>query len=185
MLWTFVIPFEITSILFFVALLGIAFASYKYKKRRLKILFIGIASSLILFIPTCAVIEKIVHTSQFGRYEYSNASEVKNDKVRLPNQAIDIILITGRSGHLVKFICSRDDVLLWIESLRIDGKPFLYEKAPEKGHEFPSWVKEKIKEQFKYSGYVERICGPRQSDSGGFNVYLTEEGVCFLDENYW
>ncbi len=117
MLHFIMLPFEITSVLFAIIVVGLCL-KFRRAKARLLIVF----AAAILFIPSCIGIMSIVDHYRYGRFEYSTAADIpKNDTnrhVSTPAGATDIVLYINGSCHRMKFSIAPGELMDWVAELR-------------------------------------------------------------------
>jgi len=121
MLWSFVLPFEITLLTLALVVVAVTLLAPKFKVKRVKAFLLSSALAMVAFIPLCSGVLNCVNDSRFGYFEYESFSEVKDIRVEqyLPRRAeqISIYKEPHSNGYRARYSISEANLLAYIESL--------------------------------------------------------------------
>lgn len=183
-----VLPFQITVVVFVVALVAI-----RILLRRKTALAIALLFSFLLFVPSCIGIALIVDAIRYGQFEYATATEIDDPYVKIPKSARSITLHKYSSGHEIRFACEYEELVTWMKS--VDDRrnqfaattPFELDKG---------LVDAKVRRQsfgnlFARHGWsmpddVVHYKGWRSARGSGFDVwYSPSNSTGFIRDGYW
>jgi hypothetical protein len=125
MLWPIVLPFQI-SLAFWLSVIIIAglFAP-RWNIKRLKAMIQSLLVGMILFIPSCAVIQSVLDPLRFGMFQYPDFNAVGDWRIQryLPKDATDISIEKrwGGNGYRAKFKISKAELDAWFEDSWAEG----------------------------------------------------------------
>lgn len=193
MLWPLVEPFKQTCwwLLAFITLLTIAAPLYKTK--RVKAFRNTIILSVLLFIPSCLVIQSSLDAKRFGTFAYKTYAEVQDHRVEryLPPGANAITLNKFPSGHQAKYTITEEKFHAFLDGLwepygersatrreSIDGKskPAVLEKMDFYFQEL----------KWKPLRNASIFHSPVERDGGGATYFFdTKTGIVYQRAGYW
>jgi hypothetical protein len=183
-----VLPFQITVVLFVVALVSIGVFL-----RRKSAIAIAMMFSFILFIPSCAGIAFVVDAFRYGQFDYTVATDIRDPYVDIPKNAKSITLHKYSSGHEMRFICEPGELITWMEVVDnhrknwIDYKPFKLDE----GLISNDGRKRSFENLFGRRGWTmpdDVMCynGWRSGRGSGFDVwYSPTTKTGFVHAGYW
>ena len=77
MLWSLILPFQITASLLLGAIGLVTIFKPFLDCSRKKTFLISFSLSIILFIPSCTGIQMVIDNYRFGKFQYSDYSNIK------------------------------------------------------------------------------------------------------------
>lgn len=188
MLAPIVLPFQITAVVFIVALVGLGILL-----RRKTAFAIVLMLSFVLFIPSCAGIAFIVDAFRYGQFEYTSAAEIRDHYVDIPMNASSVTLHKYSSGHEIRFNCEPEELAAWTEAVdsrrkdAFDYRPFKLDEGAISNDS----RKQSFESLFGRRGWSmpdDVVCykGWRSRRGSGFDVwYSLENKTEFVRAGYW
>lgn len=119
MFWPVILPFQITCGVMLFFLLGYTAFPYPAKLARPKAFIIGLAFSLVAFIPSCTGIMMAVDTVRFGDFHYESYEDVPDFRSRryLPENATDIHMHKHANGYYARYKLPEHDFGTFLDEL--------------------------------------------------------------------
>jgi hypothetical protein len=191
MLWSLVLPFEITIGLS-IGVIGLAFyTARRYGKRLVVSMMAGLLVAAIAFIPLFILANYVTSPFRFGRFRAADVESVRFAQVQdyLPPNASDIDMITTTHHHHVRFRISEKQLITWMESLwDVAGQrsPMTRSEAAfgvvSKGGDDPEFVKLGMSPNSDFLLFE----GPFQQDWGGPTLwYDSKAETAWQYVGYW
>ena len=183
-----VLPFQITVLVFVVALVAIGVFF-----RRKTAFAIALMFSFILFIPSCIGIAFIVDAVRYGHFEYATAVEISDPYVDVPKNARSVTLYKYSSGHEIRFASEKEELEKWMEAVDNRRKDFMAYKPFTRDNAIVEneGRKQSFESLFGRRGWsmpddVVRYSGWRSARGSGFDVwYSPSTRTGFIHAGYW
>ena len=115
-----VLPFLITFGLAVVSFILMPLLGKKVFGLKKRISFIRSALVvLVLFIPSCIGIMKIVDPFRYGTFTYSTPEEIYDRRIRrwMPPTATDVVVHRSDVGHLAQFTVDKNALMEWLPQI--------------------------------------------------------------------
>jgi hypothetical protein len=180
MLAPLVLPFQITCIIF--AVLWVAGAILLRTPKRIAWLSLA---AMLLFIPSCTGVMAVVDLQRYGRFDYSNASEIANDGyIELPPIATNVTIYRNSARHWAKFTIDTQSLRSWIEERRA------LQPSLNQNHDNDEWLPKDTETQRPeitvLSDEIFRNRFPDTGRGGGYTVWhVASTGDTYLSAGYW
>lgn len=190
MFWAILLPVGIT----FLALILLIFFLVWKSRGKERILEVQIAKyifiSLIVFIPSCMGIQKIIDPFRFGEFKYKSYDDIGSRMVRryLPAAATDLNVIQSQGGNVAVYTISRSELQAWITEFS-EGKDELNFYVPSKATE--EVLDHDRDYQFKRFGWdlpidAIKYNAPLAFNGAGFEVWHSaSKNMAFQYSGYW
>jgi hypothetical protein len=192
MLWPLVLPFRITLfVLLALALLATVLAPI-VKWKRSKAFGNCLALSVLAFVPSCAVITRLVDAQRFGMFEYSEYSQVQDFRIEryLPPKARDITLNKYAMGHRARYSITEQELMAYLDGCWVQaaGRSAIPREQLDEG--------KTVSEEFFPSVFTElgwppldqaiRLHSPVQGDGGGASYFFDPgTNTAYHYAGYW
>lgn len=94
MLWSMILPFQITACLWMAAIVCAGWFAPKFGYERARSVLLTMFLAMFLFVPSCASVKFLVDPFRFGIFHYSNFDSINDWRVEryFPEAATDITL---------------------------------------------------------------------------------------------
>jgi hypothetical protein len=192
MLWPLELPVKITFGLLVALVLLATVGSLRLKWAPRKTFVIASLFAFVGFIPSCAVVMKIVDARRFGIFQYASYDEVQDFRIErfLPTAARNITLEKTFIGHRAKYMISESELKSYIDGLwDAYGK---YSAIPRsKLKEGESVKSEEIEMDFQDLNWPRminavRFHSPVEGDGGGATYFFDPTtGITYHRAGYW
>ena len=185
MLWSFVTPIVVTTVL--TVLLYLVLRKSKWSKRA------GLLA-VFAFIPTCALVKVSSDAYRFREHHFANAESITFSMVRsnIPNKAKDIELHFQPGGYWAKFDIEKLELESWFDMRwenyedrtvypKEDSRVVtLSPKSPSQFNQFFS------RHGWSHSGSVVTYVGPIFPSGGGSHLYFNPKtGKAYQFYAFW
>ncbi|MFN8741107.1 MAG: hypothetical protein ACK5YR_14365 [Pirellula sp.] len=155
---------------------------------------LAIISSVVFigFVPSCAIVMRIVDAQRFGLFQYASYSDVQDFRVErfLPPAAQDITLEKTFIGHRAKYTISESELRSYLDGhWNAYGKYSAIPRSDLKDGE--SVMSEEIEDDFQglnwpRMGEAIRFHSPVEHDGGGATYYFDPvSGTTYHRAGYW
>lgn len=192
MFWTITLPSQITFAAFFCVVVVAIILAPSLQKKRTHIAKLVSLISVIVFIPSCMLVNLIVDKYRFGLFTYPDYASVNDDNVYvyLPTNAYDITIEKYPYGFITKFHISKKALNIWfadywtrkgndsINKMSIinietnTDKKYLFDVYKNIGWHAPA-------EMVIYEG-------PLRKNGSGFTLLYSEtNNIAFMSSYYW
>lgn len=194
MLWFVVQPFKVTCLVIVGLIVSCTLCAPLLGGRRPRTLRWSVVIGILLFVPSCQGIMKVIDASRFGGFAHPDFDSVKNERVArwLPSTATDITTYCRRAGHDARFSVSPDDLTTWFSDYRakfgwqepdesfVLGRPILKRDGSEIFDYFFSQHNWECPPEFS-----EFHCAVAENGAGFTIYYSKSQQVAYLRCGYW
>jgi hypothetical protein len=186
MLWSIILPFQITVGLWASVLVAIWFLAPSYGKRRVAYVLPALFLAFVLFIPSLKGVMNIVDNYRFGVFEHADFTSINDWRVEhyFPEAATNITLEKDRGGFRARYSISNSDLEKWLDNIWHEWRDISH-RTREKAQAIASTP------QFDDLGWVlpkgaVKYEGPRKRNGAGFTIWYSEsQGIAYEDAGYW
>ena len=190
MLWPVVLPSKITFYILLGVLIVATIIAQSYYRKGARTCALGAAIAILLFVPCCTVVQKILDPYRFGVFTYPNFQSVHDFRIEryLPESATNITVNKQVTGFQAKFTISRQALDDFFErQWEARGKDSKLPRETPKPYDRLDWFNGHIAGLGKLApGDSIAYEGPRASNGAGFTVLYSEsEGVAYQLAAYW
>jgi hypothetical protein len=188
MLWPIVLPFQISLAFWLIVIVIAGWVGPRWNIKRLKAVMLSLFVGMLLFIPSCAVVQSVLDPLRFGVFHYPDFAAVGDWRVQryLPKGATDISIEKrwGGNGYRAKYKISKELLEEWFDESWAEGLEYSIttrEEAQESSRA----------QQFEDLGWPELIdvveyVGPSEDDWGGYQIWYSEkEELAYEYAAYW
>jgi hypothetical protein len=193
MFWSAVLPFFVTSGLLFVAIMVATAIAPRKGWRRGRVLRQAIPASMIIFVPSCAVVMRATNAVRFGVGRYDDVGAIWDTRFKrwLPESATDIVLNKHRGGYDARYHIDRPSLDAWFDQCWENARePAAPRTAPAVNKGFdPAVIEQRFgphADRGPQNGTWVEYEGPRRSNWAGATTWFDEQsGVAYQDVGFW
>ena len=192
MLWTLILPIQITACVIACAIACLTLAAPLVRLRRLPTFLVACLLGLVAFVPSCAGIMKIVDARRFGLFTYDTAADVRDFRVEryLPPTARNITLHKQAQGFRARYTISETELKSYLDDLwaRYGHSSIVQRGESLDGEDVPEECHQGVYGDLGWPHLPDAVAfsGPSAANGAGFVVwYSRSRQVAYQLARYW
>ncbi len=192
MLWTLILPIQITACVMACAIVCMTLAAPLAKQRRLPTCLVACSLGLVAFVPSCAGVMKIVDARRFGLFTYETVADVRDFRVErcLPPTARNITLHKQAQGFRARYTISEAELESYLDDLwvRFGHSSMIHRGESLNGKDVPEECHRQVYGDLGWPHLPDAVAfsGPSAVNGAGFSVWFSpSEQTAYELAGYW